>query len=196
MLHTLGRGLGCGQRLPRREGLWGAHLSSSPTTPSPGKAGGKKGKGGERSFRRALRVARPGEVGLAVSRNDPSVLRAAPSCSSLENPLERPGALPAAWENVFPELEGVISSLPSHSGCGLHSLCPGLQAPERNPARPLALLAKPPPGAGDSPGKRRQRSCRITERAVRCAGEGIREGFLEEATPKDQVEISQKTNGG
>lgn len=69
-------------------------------------------------------------------------------------------------------------------------------APERNPARPLALLAKPPPGAGDSPGKRRQRSCRITERAVRCAGEGIREGFLEEATPEDQVEISQKTNGG
>lgn len=126
MLHTLGRGLGCGQRLPRREGLWGAHLSSSPTTPSPGKAGGKKGKGGERSFRRALRVARPGEVGLAVSRNDPSVLRAGPSWSRLENPLERPGALPAAWENVFPELKGVISSLPSHSGCGLR--CPGLQA--------------------------------------------------------------------
>lgn len=69
-------------------------------------------------------------------------------------------------------------------------------APEGNPARPLALLAKPPPGAGDSPGKRRQRSCSITEWAVRCAGEGIREGFLEEVTPEDQVEINQKTNGG
>lgn len=86
----------------------------------------EKGKGGERRFRRALRVARPGEVGLAVSRNDPSVLRAGPSWSRLENPPERPGALPAAWENVFPELKGVISSLPSHSGCGLR--CPGLQA--------------------------------------------------------------------
>ena len=101
-------------------------ISNCPTARKSRREKGGKGKAGERTFRHALPVARASEVGLAVSRNDPSMLRAGPFWSRLENPPERVGALPAAWENVFVELKGVISSLASHSACGLLSF--GLQA--------------------------------------------------------------------
>ena len=101
-------------------------ISNCPAARKSRREKGGKGKAGERTFRHALPVARASEVGLTVSRNDPSMLRAGPFWSRLENPPERVGALPAAWENVFAELKGVISSLSSHSACGLLSF--GLQA--------------------------------------------------------------------
>lgn len=69
-------------------------------------------------------------------------------------------------------------------------------APERSAAWPLALLAEPPSRAGDGPGQRWQPSFRMTKWAGHCAGEGIREGFLEEAAPEGQAVIKQKTSGG
>lgn len=72
------------------------------------------GKAGGRTFTRALRMTGAGEMGLAMSWNDPTLLRAGPFWSRLEKPPDWVGALPAAWENVFSELKGVIFLLPFH----------------------------------------------------------------------------------
>lgn len=152
MLRILGQGPEHGQRLPRGGGLWEARLSSSPITLLPITK--------EKSRRKDLQTCSAPSWGqgrgLAVSQNDPGTLGAGPFRSRLENPPERVGALPAAWENVFSELKGVISSFPSHSGCRLHSpvLPAEAGAPERNPALPLALLEEPLPREGDGPDKR------------------------------------------
>lgn len=130
-----------------------------------------KGRTGGTHFRRALLVATAREVGLAVSQNDPNTLRTGPFWSRLENPPERVGALPAAWENVFSKLKGVLSSFPSHSGCELRSPVPregGRSLREESSLCPSPLLKEPPPRAGDSPGQRQWQSCRITEGRALC----------------------------
>lgn len=93
-------------------------------------------KAGGRTFARALRLARAGEVGLAVSWNDPAPLRARPFWSRLEKPPDWVGALPAAWEKCLFRAEGchLLASLSSHSGCGRHS--PARQAGGRGPGAP------------------------------------------------------------
>lgn len=111
------KALGHGQKAAKDRRAPGVRLSSSPTALLliiNGKAGG-------RTFRHAPVVTRAREVGLAVSWNDPAVLRARPFWSRSGKPPDWVGALPVAWENVFSDLKDVISSLLSHLGCGRHS---------------------------------------------------------------------------
>ena len=151
----------------------------------------KQEKGPSECFN-ALPVARASEVGLAVSRNDPSTLRAGPFGADWKIPQ-------SGWGPC--QLLGKMSlqSLRASSPCflliqpvGCSALGCRLQTwtPERSPAWPLALPAESPPGAGDGAGQRWQPSFRMTKWAWHCAGEGIREDFLEEAAPEGQVGIN------
>lgn len=106
----------------------------------------------------------------------------------------RVGALPAAWENVFAELKGVISlAFFSFSLWAAQLL--RLQAADWDPRREVHAA----PGLAHRVStwsremvlaKRWQPSFRMTKWARHCAGEGIREDFLEEAAPEGQVKIN------
>lgn len=156
-----------------------------------------RGRTGGTHFRRALLMATAGEVGLAVSQNDPNTLRTGPFWSRLENPPERVEALPAAWENVFSKLKGVLSSFPSHSGCELHSPVPregGRSPREESSLYPSPLLKDPPPRAGDSACQRQSLPETVAilqdNRGLSTVLQGpeescrIQEVFLEEVAPK------------
>lgn len=149
--------------LPGQEGSGSASLlpSHCPFLIVTGRAGG-------RSCGRSGRDQGQGS-GLAVSQNDPAALRARPFWSRSGKPLDWVGALPAAWENVYSDLKGVISLLLPCAGCARHSpvLWAGGWGPRASSTAPdLAQGASAQ--SKRHPNKRGQQSCRTTKGCSWC----------------------------
>lgn len=112
----------------------GGRLSSSPST----LLRITKGKSGRKALQMCSLTARAGEVGLAVSRNDPNTLRAGPFRSRLENPPERVGPYQLLGKMSFQSFRASSPCFPLIQAADCIALCcrPEAGARARNQPSP------------------------------------------------------------